>query len=85
MRFKEAFSRSSERSRLASSAVMPPYWARQRWKVCSETSSALGHFGYLGALGQHPLGLAELADDLRGSVSPVLHLIGPPLAHVASE
>ena len=41
IRFKDAFSRSSSRSRLASSAFMPPYWFRQRWKVFSETPRAL--------------------------------------------
>ncbi len=30
-RFSRAFSRSSSRSRLASSAFIPPYWLRQRW------------------------------------------------------
>ena len=40
-RFREVFSRSSSRNRLASSAFIPPYWLRQRWKVTSETSRAL--------------------------------------------
>ena len=33
------FSISSSLSRLASAAFIPPYWLRQRWKVCSPTSS----------------------------------------------
>ena len=35
------------------------------------------------ALGQHPLGLAQLADDLLGDVASSLHLIGPPSPIVA--
>jgi hypothetical protein len=34
-----SFSRSFKR--LASEAFMPPYWARQRWNVCSEISGCL--------------------------------------------
>jgi hypothetical protein len=33
------FSFSSSFNRIASSAFMPPYWARQRWKVTSDTST----------------------------------------------
>src|SRR5262245_61465329 len=33
--FRRLFSSSSSLSRLASSAFMPPYWFRQRWKVAS--------------------------------------------------
>ena len=40
-RFNAPFSRSSSFKRLASSAFIPPYWARQRWKVTSDTSRAL--------------------------------------------
>jgi hypothetical protein len=49
----------------------------------------LGHFqrladlGRLRALGQHPVGLPELPDDLLRRVSSALHVIGPPLAHLA--
>jgi hypothetical protein len=39
-RLSATFSFSSSFSRLASSAFIPPYWARQRWKVTSETSKA---------------------------------------------
>jgi hypothetical protein len=39
-RFSWPFSFSSSFSRLASSAFIPPYWLRQRCKVCSETSRA---------------------------------------------
>src|SRR5262249_31540536 len=34
-----AFSASSSLSRFIWSAFMPPYWCRQRWKVCSLTAS----------------------------------------------
>src|SRR3990170_1813358 len=38
--FSRLFSSSSCFSRLASSAFIPPYWFRQRWKVCSLVSKA---------------------------------------------
>src|SRR5580700_8459475 len=38
-RLRRVFSASSSLRRLASSAFMPPYWLRQRWKVCSLTPS----------------------------------------------
>src|SRR5262249_26124466 len=36
-RLRRAFSASSSLRRLASSALRPPYWLRQRWSVCSLT------------------------------------------------
>src|SRR3972149_3207125 len=39
-RLSRWFSSSSFFSRLASSAFIPPYWFRQRWKVCSLVSKA---------------------------------------------
>src|SRR5262245_9853988 len=38
-RFRRAFSASSSLRRLASSALSPPYWLRQRWSVCLLTPS----------------------------------------------
>jgi hypothetical protein len=45
IRLSAWFSRSSSLSRLTSSAFIPPNWARQRWYVGSETSSALATSG----------------------------------------
>src|SRR5438876_11670601 len=45
MRFSFKFSRSSSFKRLTSSAFIPPYCARQRWNVFSETSSCLATSG----------------------------------------
>lgn len=36
-----------------------------------------------GPLGQEPVGLPQLSDDLLGRVSSALHLDGPPFAHFA--
>ena len=37
--FSRLFSASSSLRRLTSSALRPPYWLRQRWKVCSLIAS----------------------------------------------
>jgi hypothetical protein len=81
IRFSCEFSRPSSFSRLTSSAFIPPYCARQRWNVFSETSSAFGDLGDALALRQQPIGLAQLPDDLlrRVTVSASCRFSSGPL------
>ena len=84
-RFRRAFSSFSRRRSFASSAFMPSYWARHRWKVCSLMSSCFatsvppprraGHHGHpvvLGDRGERGLHPPRVGVDHGG------HPVEPP-------
>ena len=75
-RLRRAFSASSSLSRLASSAFRPPYWARQRWKVCSLIASFWQDLADAQPQGQLDLRGAELGDDLVGGMLRHRRLLG---------
>jgi hypothetical protein len=75
--FSRAFSASSRRSLLALSALMPPYWDRQRVPGAPGNAEVAHHLGDVLTLVEQALSLAELAHDLLGRVAVSLHVVSP--------
>jgi luciferase family oxidoreductase group 1 len=80
-RFSWPFSRSSSFRRLTSAAFIPPYWLRQRCRVCSETSSAFAASPAVFPSESICSAVRSLRMICSGAVSLPLHLLRSSFAH----